>query len=74
MFIRLFQGCIREYAVELDSAALHLARGPAALWKKPDKHLLMCKHNTDVYPSFSALLQLLRTLYHTGPGKGKVIR
>ena len=40
-------GCFvyRELAVQLDYAALHLAHGPLALWKRLSKRPLMCRHN-----------------------------
>ena len=40
----------------LGSAALLLAHGPSALWKKAETGLLTCEHDEALSPPFSALL------------------
>ena len=42
--------------MQLDSASLHLAHGPLALWRRLGKRPLMCKHNAAFCQAFSALL------------------
>ena len=44
--------------------------GLAALWKKPNRKLLLCKHSAASYSSFSALLLALVEIIPQNRGDG----
>ncbi len=64
---------IREYAVELDSLRCISPAGPAA-YGKSQTNICLCASTTQMFIRLFRTASALRTLYHTGPGKGKVIR